>query len=111
MRSLGSNQQQRFAASLSEEMQITIDVPEWMARNLEARTKKPLDANLVEMALRVYYMKLVAPALFAEPRTYRAKSLCVAMCSSTASPKAFALGDHLAERTRGFSHLAQRQLQ
>lgn len=58
-------------------MQITIDVPDWMARDLEARTKKALDAGLVELALRAYYMELVAPSLFPEKWSRQTK---VAVC-------------------------------
>jgi hypothetical protein len=54
-------------------MQITIDVPDWMARDLEARRKKPLDADFVKTALRVYYMELVAPALFPETWSHQTK--------------------------------------
>jgi len=46
-------------------MQITIDVPDWMARDL-VRRNKPLDADLVGMALRGYYMELVAPVMSPE---------------------------------------------
>lgn len=47
-------------------MKVTIEVPDWMVRELEARTKKPLDAGLVKLALRAYYLETVAPALFPE---------------------------------------------
>lgn len=54
-------------------MQITINVPDWIAHDLEARRKKPLDADLVETALRVYYMELVAPVLFPEQWPHQTK--------------------------------------
>jgi len=42
-------------------MQITIDVPNWMAEDYEARTGTKFDARCVEIAARAYYMRLHDP--------------------------------------------------
>jgi hypothetical protein len=55
------------------QIQLTIEIPDAMARALEARTRRRIDAELVELALRVYYMGLVAPPLFPEEWSQRTK--------------------------------------
>lgn len=42
-------------------MQITINVPDWMASDYEAQTGTKFDASRVEIAARAYYGRLYDP--------------------------------------------------
>jgi hypothetical protein len=42
-------------------MQITIDVPDWMAKDYEVRTGRKFDAGVVGVAARAYYGRLFDP--------------------------------------------------
>ncbi|TAL87562.1 MAG: hypothetical protein EPN74_00685 [Rhodanobacter sp.] len=42
-------------------MQITINVPDWMANDYEVRTGAKFDAARIEMAARAYYGRLNDP--------------------------------------------------
>ena len=42
-------------------MQITIDVPDWMAKDYEARTGTKFDASVLGIAANAYYMRLFDP--------------------------------------------------
>lgn len=39
-------------------MQVTVEVPDWMAREIEQRTKFEFDELQVELAVRVYHRAL-----------------------------------------------------
>jgi hypothetical protein len=42
-------------------MQITINVPDWMAKDYEVRTGTKFDASVVGIAARAYYGRLFDP--------------------------------------------------
>ena len=62
------------------QMQVMIDIPDWMARDLEARAKSRIGAEMVTFALRLYYMGLVAPPWRPEKWSHQTK---VAMYGDT----------------------------
>ena len=54
-------------------MQLTIEVQDWMVRDIEGRTKGKFDVARAEMAVRVYYGTLCAPLYAPETWSERIK--------------------------------------